>query len=100
VKNSTVVETTTTRKDPIRSESIEGEMHQKLFGGRTPPGHAGRWGSSKYLRAHRYIYGRAEQWRSDGGKDKGEMGGWGEDRRKERGKGMKERREGLCPTRN
>jgi len=36
VKNSTVVKTTT-HKDPMRSDCTEGEMHQKLFGGRALP---------------------------------------------------------------
>jgi len=75
VKNSTVVETTSTRKDPMRSDCIEGEMllRQKLFGGRAPPG-----------KAPAAFMGEQGNGEATAGRIKGEMGGWGEDRRKGR----------------
>ena len=84
MKNSTVVETIT-RKDPMRSDCIEWEMHQKLFGGWEGGGlRPDPLGELKVPPGPRCIYGRAGQWGSDGGKDKGGDGRWGEDRRKER----------------
>jgi len=79
----------------MRSDCIEGEMHQKLFGGRAP------LRELKVPPGPRCICGRAGQWGSDGGKDKRGDGRVERGQKEgERGKGMKERREGLCPTRN
>jgi len=98
VTNLTVIKTITTHKDAMRSDCIEREMHQKLFGGRVPPGPAG--GAHSTPRSPAAFMGRQGNGEGTAGrKDKEGDGRMVEDRRKGR-KGMKERRDGLCPTRN
>ena len=89
--NLTVIKTITTHKDATRSDCIEREMHRKLFGGQVPPGPAGGAHSTPrppaaFMRGQGNGEGRA------GRKDKKGYGRMVKDRRKERGKGMKERR--------
>ena len=61
----------------------EGEMYQKLFGGRAPRRPAGGAHSTPRLPAE-FMGGRGNGEGRVGGKDKGEKGGWGKDRRKGR----------------
>jgi len=74
-------------------------MHQKLFGSRAPPGPAGEL---KVPQAPRCIYGRAGQWESDGGKDKGgdERVGRGQKGGEREGNERKERGVVLHPKLN
>jgi len=98
VKNSTVVKrTTTTHKDPMRSD-LRGNAPKTVWW----PGSARtRWGSSQYPQTlAAFMRGRAMGKGGQAGRIKGEMGGWERTEGGEGGKGMNERREELCPTRN
>jgi len=75
-------------------KSEYGKCTKKCLAARLRPDPLGKL---KVPQAPRRIYGRAGQWGSDGGKDKGadERVGRGE-KEGEIGKEMKEKREGLC----
>ena len=79
----------------MRSDCIEGEMHQKLFGAAADP-----LGSSvpPLPRPKLHLWeGKAMGKGGRAGRIKGEMRGWGEDRRKRR-EGRNERKErGVVP---
>jgi len=78
VKNSTVVKTTTTHKDPMRSDCIQkGKCTKNCLAAGLCPDPPGELTVPP---GPCCIYERADE------KDKGGVGGWGEDRRKGEGR--------------
>jgi len=101
MKNSIVVKTTTTHKDPIRSDCIYriGNVPKKVFGDRAPPRPAGGDHSTPRLPAE-FMGGRGNGEGSSAGRIKER---W-EDGDRTEGMGGREGNEkigeALCPTRN